>query len=226
MLSNTTGPLKRRTLRDEVLDYLLELIVKGEYQPGDRIVESRIARELQISQGAVREAFRDFVAMGFLETKPYTATRFSLLTEEDLADYYSLRAELEILAIKWAFERKKNSAFDFDFMKHCVEKLFILSSVEQTLARSRTGLAFHHSIVRASGSRSLEKAWNSLGQFYWSLMGIRMRLSASTEEMDRKNAEEHLQIYQALKEGNKKGACKLMRLHFQNAIGLLKDIIP
>ena len=48
--------LKRRVLRDDVAEYLMESILKGELNPGDKIVESKLARELSISQGAVREA--------------------------------------------------------------------------------------------------------------------------------------------------------------------------
>ena len=48
--------LKRRVLRDDVAEYLMESILKGELNPGDKIIESKLARELSISQGAVREA--------------------------------------------------------------------------------------------------------------------------------------------------------------------------
>lgn len=220
MASNAT-PLKRRTLRDEVLDYLLDRIFKQEYKPGDRIVESRIAKELEISQGAVREAFRDFVAMGFLETKPYTATRLRGFTNEDLLDYYEFRTEIETLAITWAIEKHHSSLFDFPFMKQCIDKLYVIHTDEDPLARSKVGLAFHGAIVKASGSGSLIKAWNSLGQYYWSLMGIHFKFIHSqlpTKETDKRNAEQHLQIYSTLLEGDLEKACTLMKKHFQAAM--------
>ena len=51
--------LKRRVLRDDVAEYLVSAILRGDLAPGDKVVESKLAKELSISQGAVREAIRD-----------------------------------------------------------------------------------------------------------------------------------------------------------------------
>ena len=52
-------PFTRVILRDQVRDLLLSRVVSGEYPPGSRLVETRIAAELGVSQAPVREALRD-----------------------------------------------------------------------------------------------------------------------------------------------------------------------
>ena len=48
--------LTRTVLREQIRELLLERILKGELQPGDRIVELQIAQEFGTSQAPVREA--------------------------------------------------------------------------------------------------------------------------------------------------------------------------
>ena len=58
--------LTRTVLREQIRELLLERILKGELQPGDRLVELQIAQELGTSQAPVREAFRELQSLGFV----------------------------------------------------------------------------------------------------------------------------------------------------------------
>ena len=217
-------PLKRRTLRNEVLDFLLDCIVKQRYTPGDKIVESRIAEELQISQGAVREAFRDCVAMGFLETKPYSSTKLRVFNIKELIDYYECRREIEIVAVKWGIEKQHCEKFDFQLLQHCIDRLYLIHSDEDPVGRSKVGLAFHETIVQGSGSPALEKAWKALGHYYWSFMGLYWNTQHSIkplQEKDLHNAQDHKLIYDSLLKGDLNKTCTLMREHFDQAIRFL-----
>ena len=50
------APLKLSNLRDSLVVSIREAILGGKLQPGDRIVEYKIAREMGLSQNSVREA--------------------------------------------------------------------------------------------------------------------------------------------------------------------------
>ena len=56
----------RVVLREQVKELILERILNGEYAPGDRLVETRIAQELGTSQAPVREALRDLELLRFV----------------------------------------------------------------------------------------------------------------------------------------------------------------
>ena len=58
------SPLPRSSLRERIKDVMLQRIVAGEYAPGARLVETRIAQELRVSQASVREALRDLEHIG------------------------------------------------------------------------------------------------------------------------------------------------------------------
>jgi DNA-binding GntR family transcriptional regulator len=87
--------INRSILSDQVKDYLLEAILAGDFVPGSRIVETKVARDLGISQGPVREALRDLEALGVIDRTPYQGARVRQPSKAELLEAYGIRAELE-----------------------------------------------------------------------------------------------------------------------------------
>ena len=56
-------------MRREIRTYIQRQIAQGVYRPGDRIVETQLAREMNVSQAPVREAILEMVALGMLEKR-------------------------------------------------------------------------------------------------------------------------------------------------------------
>ena len=46
----------RKTLREQVVEILRHKILSGEIKPGERIIEAKVAEELKVSRGPLREA--------------------------------------------------------------------------------------------------------------------------------------------------------------------------
>ena len=97
----------RKVLREDVKSIISSAIMKGEYKPGDRIVETQIAKDLNVSQAPVREALRDLEQMGIVVTEPYKGTYVRDISRKDLISYYDVRAELEGLAMRLAMPNLK-----------------------------------------------------------------------------------------------------------------------
>lgn len=90
--------LARTVLREQVKDVLLQRIVSGELEPGERLVETRIAQELGTSQAPVREALRDLELLRLVESEPFRGSRVRVFDEEEMIEVYPVRASLEELA--------------------------------------------------------------------------------------------------------------------------------
>ena len=67
----TEAPVLRSNLREQIKDVMLQRIVSGAYPPGARLVETRIAQELGVSQAPVREALRDLEQLGCIVHEPF-----------------------------------------------------------------------------------------------------------------------------------------------------------
>ena len=62
--------LERPTLSAQVARHLLSLINREQLRPGDQVPsEVQIGRDLQVSRGSVREAYRTLAALGILEVE-------------------------------------------------------------------------------------------------------------------------------------------------------------
>ena len=85
----------RIVLRDQVKAILLERILSGDYVPGDRLVETRIAQELGTSQAPVREALRELELLRFLESAPFRGTWVREVSDAELIEVFPIRAALE-----------------------------------------------------------------------------------------------------------------------------------
>src|SRR6476620_3969543 len=97
--------VSRTVLREQVKDLLLERILTHEYGPGDRLVETRIAQELGVSQAPVREALRELESLRFVESSPFKGARVREVSDDELAEIYPIRAALEDVAARAAAER-------------------------------------------------------------------------------------------------------------------------
>lgn len=161
----------RKSLKDVVVDHILENLFRGRYRAGDKIRELGIAEELNVSQSVVREGISHLKALGILEHTPYTQTTVRRLLPEEMEDHYWVRMELESLAFRKAVtapERKKELCLALgqalEAMKNAAE--------ENDMYRfRRADLAFHRGIVEGCGSPSLLKSWEVLGPLGWLIAG-------------------------------------------------------
>jgi DNA-binding GntR family transcriptional regulator len=94
-----------RPLSEEAYDMLRAAILGGRLQPGERIVEADIARQMRTSRSPVREAVRKLEHETLVEYVPRRGTIVVGLSREDVADAYQLRAHLEAYGARLAATR-------------------------------------------------------------------------------------------------------------------------
>jgi DNA-binding GntR family transcriptional regulator len=152
--------ISRTVLREQVKDVLLQRIVSGELQPGERLVETRIAQELGTSQAPVREALRDLELLRLVESEPFRGARVRALGDDELVEIYPVRAALEELAAKLAAERL---AGDVAALEEQVEGMRAAGKRGDVGALTQHDILFHRLLVEASGNVPLVQCWKSLG---------------------------------------------------------------
>jgi DNA-binding GntR family transcriptional regulator len=150
----------RTVLREQVKEVLLERILRGELQPGDRLVETRIAQELGTSQAPVREALRDLELVNLVESEPFRGSRVRGVSEDDLLQVFPVRAALEELAAKDAARR---AGGDVSALEAEVEGMRVAAERGDPRSQVAHDIAFHRAVVEAAGNRVLLQAWLALG---------------------------------------------------------------
>src|SRR6201986_4282760 len=97
--------IEPRSLSDRVVDAIKDAFLSGELKPGDPIVERELARQMRVGTPVVREALISLQGQGFVRRVTNTGTFVTQFSTDEVRQLYTLRVELELLALQWAKPR-------------------------------------------------------------------------------------------------------------------------
>ena len=207
-MANSQHLLKRDSMAEQVKQELLRRIMHGELPPGTRLVELQIARDLNTSQGPVREALRELEAMDLVTSEPYKGSHVREVTTTDIREAYMVRAALEELAGQLAAPQFRGGVGALR-----KEATAILNAARKKDIAGYTlhDVSFHRMIVEGASNRILLRTWDSLS------FEVRIQLRLSKGKVDMVAAQEtHWQIIDALEEGEGKRAGRLLHDHISS----------
>lgn len=154
------GSITRNVLADQVQDHLLQAIFSGRFLPDARIVETRVARDLGISQAPVREALRALEALGVVEILPFKGARVRRPSPEELIESYDVRAALETLGARLGVPRMTDDDLAEIASLHASLQEAAASGDRHLVAERDA--AFHGRVLDMSGNATLSRVWRSL----------------------------------------------------------------
>ena len=208
--------LQRDPLSAQVKDMIVQRIVEGRYAPGERLVETQIARELGVSQAPVREALRDLETVGVVESQSFRGCRVRLPSSEELIAAFPVRAALESLAAAAAAERIEPAGLAA--LEGLIDDMVAAARRGDAHAQSMANARFHALIVQAAGNPILERHWALLEPF------ARTYLTASKANVDLVLlAERHRSILEPLRSRDAGAAATAMRAHLMEASRWLQE---
>lgn len=202
--------------RERVKDVILQRIVSGEYPPGSRLVETRIAQELGVSQAPVREALRDLEQLGCIVHEPFRGCSVRAFSAEELLEAFPVRAALEALAARLAAEHIPEG--ELLRLADLLETMRAAARRGDAHAQSQANASFHATIVRAARNATLERQWQLLEPF------SRTYLTVSQPGLDLLAlSERHIPILEALRARDPDAAAAAMHQHLMDAAELLRE---
>jgi DNA-binding GntR family transcriptional regulator len=197
-------------MSDRIKNVIIQRISRGDYAPGQRLVELQIAKEFETSQAPVREALCALEAMRIVETEPYKGTRVREISKVEWQECLAIRGSLEQLAAENMGDRLVSKIPILH--KAAIEALDAAKTRDFEKYRM-ANLEFHQTIIDASDNQTLVGVWYSLAP------EIRMRpgVFANADNLVQ-SAEEHLEIVDALKEGDNRYAGRLLKKHTETVL--------
>jgi DNA-binding GntR family transcriptional regulator len=210
-------PLGRTILREQVRDLLLERIVSGVYPPGSRLVETRIAQELGVSQAPVREALRDLEQLRLVVHESFRGCSVRSVSAADLLEAYPVRAALEDLAIRLAAQRIDDTALER--LADQVEAMRRATRDRDPAAEAAADAAFHSTIVSAAHNSVLTRQWEQLLPHARTLLSLTLPASPQGDLADR-----HLPILEALRRRDPDRARAAMSAHLTDVAERMRPL--
>jgi DNA-binding GntR family transcriptional regulator len=201
--------LPRVVLSDQIKEYIVEAILSGELKPGDRIVESALARQFGVSQAPVREAVRDLVLLGFLEAEPYKGTSVRSFSPAELYEVYAVRAALESLSARMAATRLTEA--DVQSLREILDNMIEAARNEDAKQMVLLDNNFHETIMQISGNKTLYQLWQTLQYGFWTIVTTRIS-SYDLEYLARR----HEELLDALMTREPEKAAQAMQRHIED----------
>ncbi len=171
---------------------LRDAILSGAIRSGEQIVEGKLAQELGVGQGLIREALIELEHQGFVQRTPFSGTQVTELTLQDAQQIFDLRIELEPLAFFLAGSNAKGQ--HISELREMAERATIASKAGDLNSFFENHLLFRRRVWKLSGNRYLEQvlervviplyALYVIRQSY-NLEGIRQTTIDCTEHQDR-----------------------------------------
>jgi DNA-binding GntR family transcriptional regulator len=146
--------IKSIALVDELMAKLEAAIYRGDYPPGTRIREARLANELGVARGSMREAVRRLEGRKLVVRHASRGISVATLSKDELRELLELREGLEVTACRLAAQRitdEELSKLSATLERHREMSLDRLSN----LYEDWHNLDFHYQIAMASGNRRL-----------------------------------------------------------------------
>lgn len=208
-----------RSLAENAADRIREQVLVGGYRQGQHLVEARIADELQISRGPVREAFKMLRAEGLLNEEPRRGTFVVSITSKDVVDIYALRAAVEGAAAK-ALCRAQDAA-TVDALERSVDAISAAAAGGDAVAVARADLAFHEQLCQLSGNSRLLETFRRHVPMLRGLLRLDERIMPSIDLV----ADQHRPVVAAIRAGDEAEAVRLVTEHCEEAGALLAAML-
>ena len=207
----TSTPITRKSLHSEVTDRIRQLIVESHLQPGQRVPELEISRDLGVSRTPIREALKVLAAEGLVELLPLRGAMVKTFSIKDATDMLALMAVLEIFAADKACKADQKKV---DQVLALQARMSLLHAKGKRSEYFEVNQQIHDAIVAMADNESLSLVHSALSKRMRSL-----RFSGNSTPDNWRNAlKEHEEIAAALQQRDTKKIKKAVGLHFKNTV--------
>ena len=197
-------------LRDVVFYTLRQAILKGELEPGERLMEMQLAEQLGVSRTPIREAIRKLELEGLVLMIPRRGAIVAKITEKDLKDVLEVRASLERLSTKLACERMEEETIEE--LREAQEAFKAALRGDDITLQAQKDVEFHDVIYKSTNNLRLIQMLNNLREQMYRYRLEYLRDGTSHQKL----VEEHEAIIEALSRRDTEETTNIMVGHVYN----------
>ncbi|NQD65737.1 GntR family transcriptional regulator [Bacillus haikouensis] len=198
------------SIRERAYLYLKDLILSGEYKPGDRLIEREVASQLKISRTPIREALFRLESQGFVKTVPRKGVIVSNISEEEVIEVFTILSSLEVLAARLAAQ-KMDEVLIGEFNEK-IEKLEAMES-DEVEGGDTEHIEMNLLLYKAAKSPKLFDILSGLTDY----IQMSANMGYETPGRRKESIREHIQIMKAVRDKEADMAEYLTKIHIENS---------
>ncbi len=217
--SAAIAPIERAQLHDLVVTRLRDLIVEGYVPEGERINESALCRELQVSRTPIREALKVLASEGLVELSHNRGAIVPSPSREEIRDTLLFMSAVEAFAAEQAALRCRDDEIaDLRSLHDAMIEAFSANDRHRYFENNQ---GIHERIVAMARNQTLQPVHAQLQ----SRMRRLRYLGNDYPEHWRDSVDEHEALIMAIENRNAAAAGVAMRQHLHNAIERIDNVI-
>ncbi|MDL2253766.1 GntR family transcriptional regulator [Ruminococcaceae bacterium OttesenSCG-928-I18] len=194
---------QKENLSHMVQDYIKDLILRGIYKEGTRVLETELAEQLGISRGPVREAIKTLEQRGILTVEARKGAYVTCFDDNDVQEVFEIRLLLENSILEELINNEILTEEDFRALDQNVDEMIAIVESdepyeEKVLAVNKKDIEFHQYLWARSGSKRKEHMLNDL---FFQLRLAMLYDTRVTEDLMR-TATDHNEIIKYLRAGD------------------------
>ena len=209
----TQLPNVQSRLASDVYEQILNAILSGHIAPGERIVQEKIAAEINVSRTPVREALLRLEQEGILEISGRSGFTIRQINATEVGQIYQAREAVEGYAARLVSEAANPAQYLRIGKVILREEKLSSQNVEDYFHANKR---IHRAIVEETGNRYMMEQFDGI----WN-RGISFRLFAAIDTVNlTKSLAEHHVLLDAIKSGTPDQAQRAMILHIRDGLDL------
>ena len=210
---------KKRLLREQVYVAIKGAIIGGEFDPGRRLIEEKLAEDMKTSRTPVREAIQKLEKEGLIYRLPRGGFAVKGVTEEEVEEVFGLRGVLEGYAGFLATERMdENELASLEKIIALEEACLLDMNTEEFI---RLDGEFHDVLYRAAKNTRLYNLLHDLRDYIYRYRVIIMRYQRKPSLA----VKDHKEMVNSIKSKSAKQVEKLVRKHMTRGKEVIKKKI-
>ncbi len=211
-------PIDRHSLADEVAERIREVVLAGSLPPGQKLSDSRLAKELPVGRSTVREAFRILLSEGLLESSGH-GVRIARFTDDDVQDTFELRLAVECRAARIIASRRDPA--DIAVLREVVDEYARAAASDDAAAAVQLDLRFHETLCRLSRSRRLHDVFTREVVKMLVLLRVDQDIYQPLSDW----SGDLPLVLAAIKSGDPDAAAAAIEAHIEGSRGVLLDLV-
>ena len=205
------------SISKQVMRALRQQIFAGQLKPGEKIPEGKIAEEMGVSRGPVREALLVLEQEGLIATSPRRGSRVAQITVRDVREIYTLRAMLEGFAVAVFMDRITRESLTA--LEEALLELKEAVENKDVIEIARKNLHFHEIILLGCNHGRVISTWKSLQAQSRMLSSMATEYYLGLEDL----YQHHVDLEAAIRSGDKHKAKKAFEKHILDSLEQLLE---
>lgn len=212
-----TTAIVRKSLTDELVARVRDLIIAGELEPGSKVPEAELCTRFGVSRTPMREALKVLAAEGLVVLTLNRGASVAKITQQEIDELFPIIGALEALAGEAACARITERPLAA--LERLHSEMVARFRDGDWLGYSKLNRQIHEAIFEASGNAALAALYQ---QLLVRIHAVRF-VAKKTPERWQQAIDDHEQMMVALRARDGVALARILRLHLVHKAGSVQE---